>query len=129
MGALHALHADGSSDPSAVCGGLYEMLNSHSVVVDHAGIPGLLGASGRARRNKSEDRKIRRNYEITRYDHDMNAHGTNIVNTLTRHEHTRRTRTRGCLDVMHLKLRNTRRGPFAPYNGLTKHMPRLRKGY
>ena len=64
MGALHTLHADGNSDPSAVCGGLYEMLNSRSVVVDHAGIPGLLGASGRARRRKSEDRRLRRHDDM-----------------------------------------------------------------
>ena len=58
MGALHTLHAGGSPDPSAVCGGLYEMINNPSVVVDHAGLPGLLGAGGRARRKKSEDRKF-----------------------------------------------------------------------
>ena len=56
--------------------------------------------------------------EMKRYDdHDMNTN-----DTLTRHEHTCRTQTRGCPDTMHLKPCNARRGPFGPYNGLTKHM-------
>ena len=122
MGALHALHATDVLDPSAVCGGLYEMLNSQSVIVDRTGIPGLLGAGERALRKKEEARKFQRDdemHETARYDDDMID--TKHSNMLTRHEYTRRTR--GCRDVMYLKPCDARRGPFAAYGGLTKHMP------
>ena len=77
MGALHALHATDVLDPSAVCGGLREVfywIQDQSAIVDHEGIPGLLGGGERALQKKQEDRKLQRNDEMdatTRHDDDI----------------------------------------------------------
>ena len=64
MGALHGSIAADVLDPSAVCGGPHEVcywIRDQSVMVDHAGIPGLLGGGEWALQKNAEKRKLQIN--------------------------------------------------------------------
>ena len=119
---MHGSIAADGFDPSAVCGSSHEVLppiRNGAVMVDHAGLPGLLGVAERARRRKPVKRKpVKRNYDNeARYDDNLIAftHSSTL-------ETPHRTRTRKHDNAMNSRPWNARRGPFAMYSGLTTHM-------
>ena len=65
-------------DPSAVCGSSHEVLppiRNGAVMVDHAGLPGLLGVAERARGRKPVKRKT----SETKYDDNETRYDDNLT--------------------------------------------------
>ena len=82
-------------DPSAVCESSHEALppiRNGAVMVDHAGLPGLLGGAERARFKELRSRNSVRKYDdetMIRRDDDHECHDTNAPTYNNTHNHTR----------------------------------------
>ena len=92
---VHGCIATDGFDPSAVCGGPHEYfprVQNRAVMVDHAGLPGLLGVAESARRENSDQETQYERYDdeamIRRYD-DHECHHTNAKTYNNTHNHTR----------------------------------------